>query len=72
MTNAYIEMWLRYCKENNIWFAVCGDGSLYEVTDTEWGETVEPGACLMFGTKESYEWLVRWHGAIKTEAQEAT
>ena len=69
---AYIEMWLRYCKENNIWFAVCGDGSLYEVTDTILDETIEPDGRLHFGTKAAYEWLVRWHTKIKTGQGELT
>lgn len=68
---AYIELWLRYCKENNIWWAACGDGSLYEVTDTEYGETIEPDARLHFGSRKAYEWLVRWHTELKTDTAAA-
>ena len=64
---AYLEMWIRYCKQNGIWFAVCGNGVVDEVTETEYGESVEPDTGLLFGSKAAYEWLVRWHTNQKTE-----
>lgn len=64
---AYLKMWLRYCKQNGIWFAVCADGSLDQVTDCSRDETVEPDGRCRFGSKAAYEWLVRWHTNLKTE-----
>ncbi len=63
---AYLEMWLHYCKQNSIWFAVCADGSVDEVTDTNRGETVELSKRYEFGSRAAYQWLVRWHTALKT------
>ena len=62
---AYLVMFVNYCKQNDIWFAVCGDGSVDEVTDTKRGETVEPSATYEFGSLAAYQWLVRWHTALK-------
>ena len=69
---AYAEMWLRYCKENAIWFGVCGNGLIGQVTDCNRDDidgtgTAEPDVGLEFGTKAAYEWLVRWHTKLKTE-----
>ncbi len=68
---AYLVMWIRYCKQNSIWFAVCADGSIGEVMAcAEGDETVEPGTSLEFGSKAAYEWLIRWHTPIKVEGKE--
>ena len=65
---AYLEMWIRYCEQNDIWFAVCADGSIDEVTDCNCcDETVEPDGKYKFGSKAAYEWLIRWHTKLKTE-----
>ncbi len=63
---AYLAMFVNYCKQNDIWFAVCADGSVDEVTDTNRGETVEPSATYEFGSLAAYQWLVQWHTALKT------
>ena len=64
---AWLEMFIHYCKKNHIWFAVCGNGVIDEVTDTEYGESVEPDVSVVFGSKAAYEWLIRWHTKLKTE-----
>ena len=70
---AYLEMWIRYCKENSIWFAVCANGIVDQVTDTTYDETVELDGRCIFGSKQAYEWLIRWHTKLKTEiVQEKT
>ncbi len=59
---AYLEIWIRYCKQNSIWFAVCADGSIEQVMYcNECDETVEPDRSYEFGSKDAYEWLVREH-----------
>ena len=63
--SAYAEMWLRYCKENTIWFGVCASGVIDQVTDCERDESAEPDRGYEFGSKGAYEWLVRWHGKLK-------
>ncbi len=65
---AYLEMWIRYCKQNGIWFAVCSDGSIDQVSDCERDEDCEPDKRCMFGSKAAYEWLVRWYGGVKAAA----
>ncbi len=67
---AYLAMWLRYCKENSIWFAVCPNGVVDEVTDTERGTEAEAPSSCVFGSKAAYEWLIRWHTVIKVEGKE--
>ena len=64
---AYLEMFIRYCKQNSIWFAVCADGSLDEVTDTGRGIDAEVDGRCSFGSKAAYEWLIQWHTKVKTE-----
>ena len=63
---AYLEMWIRYCKHNRIWFAVCADGSIEQVTACNECDTVEPDMKYEFGSRAAYEWLVRWHTTVKT------
>lgn len=64
---SYVQIWLRYCNRNSIWFSVCGNGVIDEVTDTDRGITEEaPGTCV-FGSKQAYEWLMMWHTKLKTE-----
>ena len=65
--SAYAGMWLSYCKQNNLWFAVCGNGAIDQVTDCGRDETVEPDGKHQFGSKVAYEWLVRWHSNLKIE-----
>ena len=72
---AYMMMWLNYRKENSIWFAVCGDGSVDQVTflneDTTGhvDTTFEAPKCN-FGTKQAYTWLIRTHNKLKKELQD--
>lgn len=68
--NAYLEMWLRYCKENSIWFSVCPNGVIDEVTDTNHDDTVEMDSRCVFGSKYAYERLIRWHTKLKTKQGE--
>ena len=72
--NEYLMMWLNYCKQNNIWFAVCADGSVDQVTfcKEEAVEYTDDTTCeapkVAFGTKEAYEWLIRAHNKLIAEA----
>ncbi len=61
MSMAYIQMFLKYCRENTIWFAVCGDGTVEEITFCQSDNTVEPDGAYEFGSERAYNWLVNEH-----------
>ena len=72
--NAYMMMWLNYCKKNSIWFAVCADGSIDQVSfvneESAWcGDTTFEAPKFNFGTKEAYTWLIRTHKKLIKEIQ---
>ena len=68
-------MWLNYCKTNSIWFAVCADGSVDQVTfcseeDTSLTQdSTFEAPKVAFGTKKAYEWLIRTHNKLIKELQ---
>ena len=57
----YLKMFLNYCIKNEIWFAIYGDGSVDECTETDYGVSFYPLSNMMLGSKEAYDWLVKEH-----------
>lgn len=53
----YLKMYVDYCRKNGIWFAVCGNGDIDQLTDTE-------SMCDLYakpvrlGSKEAYDELL--------------
>ena len=53
----YLKLFLDYSIDNDIWFAVCGDGSIDECTSCISGEIFLPNSWIKLGSKAAYEWI---------------
>jgi hypothetical protein len=70
----YLRLFLSYCKNNNIWFSICTDGSIDTLSyfhdfGTNFEEMVDfeaPGN-FKLGSKAAYEWLKREIAEIKQD-----
>ena len=64
-TQNYMKLFTAFCRDKNIWFAVCStgvldnftiflldDATIYESVDGEF-------PALEFGSKEAYDWIVK-------------
>ncbi len=60
----YLLRFVSYCKNNGIWFAVDGDGTIDECHDCERELDFSPDFELKLGHKDAYEWLVNTHSEL--------
>ena len=60
----YLRLFLKYAKDNDLWFSVYGDGGIDEVTDCNLVCDMSPAQNYTLGTKEAYDWLVEEHKEI--------
>ena len=60
----YLRLFLKYAKDNSLWFSVFPSGEIDEVTECELGCDMSPAYATMLGTKEAYEWLIQEHNEI--------
>ena len=57
----YYEAFARVCEENEVWFAVCADGSIEQATylkDEYDLDITLPPKDVYIGSKEAYDWMV--------------
>ncbi len=58
----YLRLFVQYARKHDIWFSVCGDGCIDDVTDTvSMDHLLTPYQGLKLGTKDAYEWLIKAH-----------
>ena len=57
----YTKLFLALCKKHEIWFSVCADGSIDQVTYLKDNNNIDifSDKCLYLGRKACYDWLVR-------------
>ena len=57
----YLRMFLALCIKHDIWFAIYGDGTVDECTDTSDMDRMSfaPKQGIKLGSKAAYEWLVQ-------------
>ena len=71
MKKDYLKLFLKYAKDNSLWFSIYGDGSIDCVTDTDAGSDFLLSRWLKLGSKAAYDWLIKEHKAILKEANDA-
>jgi hypothetical protein len=55
----YYKLFADLARKNEIWFAVCSDGTLDYLENTRTGNDYQVIESVKFGTKEAYECLLR-------------
>ncbi len=64
----YTRLFVDYCKRYELWFSVCVDSSLDQITNTVTGTDYNPKH-RKFGSKAAYEWV---KGEVENEIRRLT